>query len=521
MNLRRIQKPCGTGNRSDRNGSNPMHRVKKEKSFPVRSVIEAAALFVAISWFAVPVQATNDGGWLGMDHPYGNDSRDLNPGYPYTSFVTDITAVGIKMTRQGLTGNDFCNGLVAYYQSHGVAIHNVLWQGNPMLSTADFKAKCVETMTKYKGKIFYYIVGNEPDLVGQADPNRKPLKADPQQAVDYTRAVYEASRVVDPTGGIKVESMPVSSPETPYLQKMIDLGVADVCDYIGVHVYSNQINDGRLSKPWEFLRQHNVTKKPVAASECGMPTIYAPKELTEEQKFQWQAEWLDFAYEQFKRYGYSNLILFESSSLGTSKTVAYDFLRGGAKPPTTPTIIQATYDEIRLHLNQSDPAVFKTCNFDFENPDPSGLEYRHGWVVYHNCGEAVWDASKVDLQSKDGPHSGTHCLRFDTSATGTQIHKSAAGALIVRRVVKATPNKPVTITAWVYSHNGGESHLKALGFNAANGLDEADAKTSTQNRWQQLTLTCTPTNPWVVIELSSVADGQAGSYVKFDDVNMK
>jgi len=470
-----------------------------------------AALLATILGFAAPAKATNDGGWLGMDHPYGNDSRDLNAGYPYTSFVTDIEAVGIKMTRQGLAGNDFSDALVTYYQKHGIVIHDVLNPG--MKPTADFKAKCVEMMTKYKGRVFYYIVGNEPDLARQADPNHKSLSADPQQAVDYTRAAYEASREVDPTGGIKIESMPVSTPETGYLKKMIDLGVVDVCDYIGVHVYSNQVNDGRLSKPWEFLQQHGGTKKPVAASECGMPTKYAPKDLTTDaQKFAWQAEWLDFAYLQFKRYGFSNLILFESSSLGTSSTVAYDFLRGGAIPPTTPTIVQPTYDEIRLQMNQSDPAVLKTCNFDFENPDPSGLEYKHGWIVYHNCGEAVWNHSKVDLHSTDGPHSGAHCLRFDTSA---------AGAMIVRRVVKATPNKPVTITTWVYAHNSGGSHLKALGFNSTNGLDEATASTDIQNTWKQIEVTCTPTNPWVVIELSTDADGVAGSYVKFDDVGMK
>ena len=488
----------------------------------LRAVSKAAAVFAGIYWLAVPVQATNDGEWLGINHPYGNDSRDLNAGYPYTSFVADLGDVGVKMTRQGLASNDFSDGLVGHYQAHGIAIHNVLGiPGSPLVSAADFKAKCIEKMTRYKGKVSYYIVGNEPDLVATIGPNGKRLKADPQMAVDYTRAAFEASREVDPIGGIKVESAPVSAPEAPYLQKMINLGVADVCDYIGVHVYSNQINDGRLGKPWEFLQQHGGTRKPIAASECGMPTNYAPKGLTEAQKFAWQAEWLDLAYVQFKRYGYSNLILFESSSLASSKTVAYDFLRGGAKPPATPEIIRATYDEIRGHLNQSDPADLKTCNFDFENPEPSGLEYKHGWVVYHKCGEAVWDASKVDVQSKDGPHAGTRCLRFDTSAGEAQIDKSAAGRLIVRRVVKATPNRALTVTAWVYAHNGGASRLKALGFNATNGLDEAAASTVIQNEWKQLEVTCNPSNPWVVIELSADADGVAESYVKFDDVEIK
>jgi len=52
-------------------------------------------------------------------------------------------------------------------------------------------------------------------------------------------------------------------------------------------------------------------------------------------------------------------------------------------------------------------------------------------------------------------------------------------------------------------------------------LDEATASTDIQNTWKQIEVTCTPTNPWVVIELSTDADGVAGSYVKFDDVGMK
>ena len=36
--------------------------------------------------------------------------------------------------------------------------------------------------------------------------------------------------------------------------------------------------------------------------------------------------------------------------------------------------------------------------------------------------------------------------------------------------------------------------------------------------WEELSVSITPSNPWVVVELSSKAKNVSGSYVKFDEV---
>ena len=49
---------------------------------------------------------------------------------------------------------------------------------------------------------------------------------------------------------------------------------------------------------------------------------------------------------------------------------------------------------------------------------------------------------------------------------------------------------------------------------------ELAAMTKDKGIWEQLAVTVTPTNPWVVIELSSTSKNVSGSYVKFDDVSI-
>ncbi len=195
---------------------------------------------------------------------------------PFSSPI--FRKIGLQLVREGFNGvpDSKFGAKVNAYADAGIEPHvsvNMRWAG---LVTADYpawlqsyKQRCVEIMTAYKGKLHYYIVGNETD---KADPYTGRLS--PEQAVDFTRMAYEASRQVDPSGGIKIESAPISSPRPikDYLKKMYAAGLTDACDYIGVHAYSNQINDGRLDNPWILEQQQGGTQKPIAVSEIGITT---------------------------------------------------------------------------------------------------------------------------------------------------------------------------------------------------------------------------------------------------------
>jgi hypothetical protein len=441
---------------------------------------------------AADAPASNAATWLGINH------GDLDQ----TILIADLQKIGMRMVREGFNGKPDAKftAKVDAYVSAGIEPHVSVNMRGAGINVPDYptwlqnyRQRCVDLMTAYKGKLHYYIVGNETD---KADPFTGRLT--PEQAVDFTRMAYEASRQVDPTGGIKIESAPLSSPRPikDYLQKMFAAGLSDCCDFIGIHVYSNQINDGRLDHPWILQQQQGGTQKPIAISEIGISADWAPKALTPEQKEQWKADFLDQAYVQLKRYGMANVILFESSS-SSKWPDTFAILRDGT---AARRILPATYTEVQDHLKPSplqDPG-FETAN------DP-----KRQWVVYDDPSDDKWDTSAFDFQAPGG-HSGQSALQIDTSGKGSRIVRQVVSDII--------PGQAITITAWAFSKNESGAVLKAEGYNATAGNAETAAITKGHGSWEQLSVTVTPTNPWVVIELSSTAKNVAGSYVKFDDV---
>ncbi|HEV7404833.1 MAG TPA: hypothetical protein VGO11_17965 [Chthoniobacteraceae bacterium] len=430
--------------------------------------------------------------WLGINH--GDAEQAI--------LLSDLQKTGLRMVREGFNGKpdrEFAEKVQAYADT-GIEPHVSVNMRGAGIDVPDYptwlqnyRRRCVEIMTAYQGKLRYYIVGNETD---KADPFTGRLS--PEQAVDFTRMAYEASREVDPAGGIKIESPPVSSPRPikDYLKKMFAAGLSDCCDYIGVHAYSNQINDGKLDNPWLLQQQQGGTQKPIAISELGVSEDWAPKALTPEQKEQWKAEFLDQAYVQLKRYGIANAILFESSS-SSKWPNTFALLRDGT---AARNILPTTYAELQDHLK---PHPLQDAGFETAN-DP-----KRQWVVYDDPADDRWDIAAFQFQAPGG-HTGASALQIDTSGRGSRI---------VRQVVSGiTPGQAITITAWAFSKNEAGATLKAEGYNATAGNAESGTVTKGRETWEQLSVTVTPTNPWVVIELSSIAKNVAGSYVKFDDV---
>ena len=442
----------------------------------------------------VSAQVTKDTTWLGINH--GQIAQ--------AALLSDLQATGLHMVRDGMNcvPDSTTDAMVNNYVAAGIDAHISVNMRGSGINVADYptwlanyKQRCVEIMTAYKGKLHYYIVGNEPD---KQDPFTGKLT--PQQAVDFTRMAYEASRQVDPSGGIKVESAPLSSqnPINNYFAKMLAAGLTDCCDYIGIHVYSSQIKDGRLDIPWKLMQAQGGTQKPIAASEVGTSSGWAPKGYTPEQQEQWKADFVDQAYVQLRRYGMANVILFESSS--TSKWPdTFSLLRDGTAERN---LLPTTYSAVKSHAK---PSGLQNAGFETAN------DYRRQWVVYDDPSDGTWDTSAYNFQAPGG-HSGASAMQIDTSGNGK-------GAWIVRQVVEVTPGQAVTISAWAYANNPSGGTLKALGYDQIAGNAETVGTTEVNGKWKQLSVTVTPTNPWVVVELSATAkDAAAGSYVKFDDV---
>jgi hypothetical protein len=467
-----------------------------------RSVLAAATFLLAgaaAAWLAAAQSAaTQDAGqadtWLGINH--GNRA--------VPDFIADVKDVQLHMVREGFNAEPDADidAKVDAYVAAGIEMHVSLNMRGAGINVddyptwlANYKQRCVELMTAYKGKVHYYIVGNEPD---KKDPFTGKLT--PEQAVDFCRMAYEASRQVDPSGGIKIESPPLSSPDSSrdYLKKMLAAGLTDCCDYVGLHAYSSQINDGRLNEAWKWTQAQGGTQKPMAISELGISTAWAPKDFTDEQKRQWQADFVDQAYVQLKRYGFANAILFESSS-SSKDPGSFALLRDGT---TDRNKLEPAYSDIQNHFT---PMPLRDGDFESAN-DP-----KHQWVVYDDPSDGTWDMSAYDFQAPEGRHGS--CLKIDTNGSGRRI---------VRQVVSdITPGQPVTISAWAYTSDGNSATLKAEGYNATAGAEEAVAATTGKGAWRPLSVTVTPTNSWVVIELSAIPARAPGSVVKFDDVSVQ
>jgi RNA polymerase sigma factor (sigma-70 family) len=445
---------------------------------------------------AAPAVAAAPDTWLGINHGV----------VAQATLLGDLTACGLHVVRDGF--NDPPDAAFAAkvdgYVAAGVEAHVSINMRGSGIDVADYptwlrnyRQRCVDIMTAYKGRLRYYIVGNEPDM-RDAFTGR----LTPEQAVDFTRMAYEASRVANPAGGIAVESTPLSSPSPggDYFARMLAAGLTDRCDYVGIHVYSNQINDGRLDRPWRQMREHGGTQKPIAVSEAGISADWAPKGSTPAAIQQWKADFLDQAWVQFHRYGIANVILFESSS--TSRWPGtFALLRDGT-PQTA--ILATTYAELSGHLK---PHPLEDGGFEAPN-DP-----KRQWVVYDDPADATWSVAGFDFQSPHG-HGGAAALQIETAAPGARIVRQVAHGVVV--------GQPVTLSAWAYASGAVGATLRAQGYDATAGAAESAATTRRVGAWELLTLTVTPTNPWVVVELSAaVAKPVPGAFVRFDDVSLE
>lgn len=289
---------------------------------------------------------------------------------------------------------------------------------------------------------------------------------------------------------------------------MIQKGVTNYCDYIGVHAYGGQLRDYEIRKPWDYLNANpNVPRRPIIASEVGSDINDAPAGVTDVR--QWQADWLASAQAQFKRFGYARVILFESTNVNTSNgglENRFSLFRDNAGP-----IISTTYNFLKSNYTSDGLA-----NGDFEQPN----DYKTGWTVprVDDPASADWSAyhmNNIDFAAAGG-RNGSRALKLDTGNAGW------ATPLRTQRIIGGlTPGQTYTISAWAYVNSSGTAYMDIQGHDATRGDAVIGAETSIAGSWQKLTVTVTPSNPWVSVMLWSKNTADYGrQWVMFDDVTI-
>lgn len=372
---------------------------------------------------------------------------------------------------------------VDWYLSNGIELmavipFNIENEIDKGLDYEEWKANwdyyCRQVFSHLQGRVFYYILDNEPDLTGST----------PQQCYDMTKIAYLAAQDIDPN--IKIESPPVMGSDGPsitsYLRQMLNLGIADYCDYIGLHSYGSQIDDNRLDAVWKELESHNV-RKPVSISELGVKGSWAPAGVEDEE---WRRRWWSQYYVASKAHGFTNNLCFTLDGGPT-----------GWQIKNTPS-----FDELK---NYYFLRSFENGGFESANDD------EHDWHVVFPTVDQANPPSNIEFVLNDATNarSGSGYLRMD-----------AGNGKSVRRVAEnLTPGQTYTVKGYAYISGSGTASLSAMGYDTEDGDAKVVSSTSNTGSFQLLSLDVTPTSTWIVVDLS-MSNIPSGGFVIWDDISV-
>ncbi|PSM46740.1 hypothetical protein C7Y66_23535 [Chroococcidiopsis sp. CCALA 051] len=458
-----------------------------------------ASIFVASALlYTLPARALTS--YLGINNGTGYNT---DPEYVDRS-IQHTKDLNLEVARMGMDGvGGFTEGAgfnwsardaaIDRYLNAGLKIHLVLSarmhvnrDGNYDQWKANFRYFVRNVMMRYKGKISYYIIDNEPDL----DYGNGKMSA--QECVDMTRIAYETAKEID--SNIKIESPPVMGIESGLLDEMLDAGIAEVSDYIGLHAYGGQISEHRLGHPWRVLESRGI-RKPLAISESGSINEYCNGSEFETEDC--RRRWFAYFGQQLKRFGYDHALLFDLDG-HDSWAVAPDF---------NPT---KTYQQIKdLRLNEA------LSNADFESDN----NVETGWIPFDSNDVWILEGASpyVSFVRNDngGAHGGNGYVKLNNG------NASPDTPVRVRRIVGQLPKgQKVKIGAWVYVNGKASATLKALGYDYRNGDAEISATSTKKNGWEYLEIEVPISRYWTVIELGTSGTGNSGDYVKWDDVSI-
>ena len=121
---------------------------------------------------------------------------------------------------------------------------------------------------RYKGKIKYWEIWNEPDMLMFYTGSVKKM-------VELTKEAYKILKAVDPDN--KIISPPVTGYLIllPWLDSFLSAGGKNYIDIIGTHLYVWDKTDSpetliaRIQRIKEYATRNNISDKPVWDTECG------------------------------------------------------------------------------------------------------------------------------------------------------------------------------------------------------------------------------------------------------------
>ncbi len=293
----------------------------------------------------------------------------------------------------------------------------------------DFGNFVYTVVSRYKGKVKYYQIWNEPNIYPEWGEQ-------PVDAAGYVRLLqiaYRRAKEGDPecivlSAGLAqtLESGPTNLNDLIYLQQMYDAGVHGYFDIMGVMAYGLWTGPGdhrtspeltNFSRPQlirDIMVRNGDADKPLWATEVGwnavpldFPSFPLYGRVTEEQQARYAVQAYQRAQEEWPWMGVLNYWFFKRATDTEKEQVFYYFRM--VEPDFTPLPV---YEAMKEYANQS-PGV----HIGYHQEDHWALEYEGDW-------EQVGDKQAVlgSFRRSGGPGDA---LRF--TFVGTELE------LVVRR----------------------------------------------------------------------------------------
>src|SRR5205807_2260793 len=133
----------------------------------------------------------------------------------------------------------------------------------PMCTDAQFKEYISKIVGRYRGKVVYFELGNEPNL----NPR---FKDDPQQYAKALDLAYSALKLANPTAKLVIGGLTLSEgADVDYAQELSNFGAPSNFDVMNWHTYDSKTIVGYL---FSKIRAE-MPNKPIWITEMGYPSI--------------------------------------------------------------------------------------------------------------------------------------------------------------------------------------------------------------------------------------------------------
>ena len=310
----------------------------------------------------------------------------------------------------------------------------------------DFGDFVYTIVSRYKGKVKYYQIWNEPNIY----PEWGEQPVDAAAYVRLLQIAYRRAKEADPecvilSAGLAqtLETGPMNLNDLTYLQQMYDAGAKGYFDIMGVMAYGLWTGPGdhrthpdltNFSRPQlirDIMVRNGDADKPLWATEVGWNTV--PPDfpafplygrVTEEQQARYAVQAYRRAQKEWPWMGVLNYWFFKRATDTETDQVFYYFRM--VEPDFTPLPV---YEAMKEYANES-PRV----HIGYHQEDHWALEWEGGWERIEE-GQAV-----LGVLRRSGAPGDVLRFTFVGTDLGLVVHKSPLGGVL--RIAVDSKAKP-------------------------------------------------------------------------------